>query len=105
MLLFRFIDGTRNPDHLLRAIVDEAVIFPGDDQLDSSKPKKKLIVDNNNESKQEDNEEKEVAESDKAHVGGSYMYAGRFVHNLPKVISISIPSRYFVVHLISNCFI
>jgi hypothetical protein len=38
-----FLDGTRNPDHLLRAIVDQAgnylnkiVIFPGDNKDDLS---------------------------------------------------------------------
>jgi Dyp-type peroxidase family len=50
-----FIDGTRNPDHLLRAVVDQAIIFPDDEQGSTQ------------------------------HSGGSYMYAGRFVHNLPKV--------------------
>lgn len=48
-----FIDGTRNPDHLLRALVDVTVIFPDDDVT--------------------------------SHEGGSYMYAGKYVHNLPKV--------------------
>lgn len=51
-----FIDGTRNPDHMLRALVDQVVIFPDDDGKTSS-----------------------------SHVGGTYMYAGRFVHNLSKV--------------------
>lgn len=54
----RFIDGTRNPDHLLRAVVDEVVIFPDDDP-----------------------------EPNPAHCGGTYMYAGRFVHDLKKVFS------------------
>jgi len=48
-----FIDGTRNPDHLLRAIVDEIIILP-DDEIDD------------------------------LHIGGSYLYTGRFVHNLKK---------------------
>jgi len=48
-----FIDGTRNPDHLLRAIVDEVIILPDD-------------------------------EKEPAHVGGSYLYTGRFVHDLKK---------------------
>jgi len=52
-----FIDGTRNPDHLLRAIVDEVLIFPGDDE--------------------------------KRHVGGCYMYTGKFVHDLEKFRSFS----------------
>eukprot|EP01125_Pyxidicula_operculata_P015187 TRINITY_DN5134_c0_g1_i1.p1 TRINITY_DN5134_c0_g1~~TRINITY_DN5134_c0_g1_i1.p1 ORF type:complete len:592 (-),score=164.93 TRINITY_DN5134_c0_g1_i1:107-1882(-) len=47
-----FVDGTRNPDHLLRALVDETIIFPSDEE--------------------------------KRHVGGSYMYVGRFVHHLEK---------------------
>jgi len=47
-----FMDGTRNPDHLLRAIVDEVVIFPEDSGI--------------------------------SHTGGSYMYTGKFVHNLQK---------------------
>lgn len=51
-----FIDGTRNPDHMLRALVDQVVIFPDDDG--------KIVS---------------------SHVGGTYMYAGRFVHNLSKV--------------------
>eukprot|EP01130_Rhizamoeba_saxonica_P017023 TRINITY_DN804_c0_g1_i1.p1 TRINITY_DN804_c0_g1~~TRINITY_DN804_c0_g1_i1.p1 ORF type:complete len:448 (-),score=100.27 TRINITY_DN804_c0_g1_i1:420-1697(-) len=45
-----FIDGTRNPDHLLRALVDEAIVFPSDEEGE--------------------------------HVGGSYCYYGRFVHDL-----------------------
>ena len=48
------MDGTRNPDHLLRAIADEVAIFPDDHP------------------------------NDEKHVGGTYMFAGRFVHNLPK---------------------
>jgi putative iron-dependent peroxidase len=47
-----FIDGTRNPDHLLRALVDVTIIFPDDDRV--------------------------------SHEAGSYMYAGRYVHDLPK---------------------
>jgi len=47
-----FVDGTRNPDHLLRAIVDQVVIFPRDDSG--------------------------------RHVGGTYMYAGIFEHDLAK---------------------
>jgi putative iron-dependent peroxidase len=47
-----FVDGTRNPDHLLRALIDQCLVFPGDD--------------------------------DGNHVGGSYMYAGKFIHNLEK---------------------
>jgi Dyp-type peroxidase family len=47
-----FIDGTRNPDHLLRSIVDQSLIFPGD------------------------------SESSRSHQGGSYMYAGKFLHDL-----------------------
>jgi hypothetical protein len=50
--IFRFVDGTRNPDHLLRALIDQAVIFPSDDS--------------------------------RRHVAGSYVYAGKFVHNLQK---------------------
>eukprot|EP01080_Neovahlkampfia_damariscottae_P008577 gene8577-402_t len=50
-----FIDGTRNPDHLLRAIADEVVIFPDDDSDD-----------------------------DESHTGGTYMYTGKFIHNLKK---------------------
>lgn len=48
-----FIDGTRNPDHLLRAIVDEVLIFPEDEGNDQ-------------------------------HVGGTYLYAGKFIHDLKK---------------------
>ena len=68
-----FIDGTRNPgmtfcllsadnlDHLLRAIVDEVAIFPDD-----------------------------VAGGERSpHVGGSFLWAGRFVHDLPKVRAFS----------------
>jgi len=47
-----FIDGTRNPDHLLRALVDQVLIFPRDEE--------------------------------RRHVGGCYMYAGKFIHNLSK---------------------
>lgn len=52
-----FIDGTRNPDHLLRAIVDEVLIFPEDDN--------------------------------QKHVGGTYMYAGKFIHDLKKLNTFS----------------
>jgi putative iron-dependent peroxidase len=52
-----FVDGTRNPDHLLRALIDEALIFSGDDEG--------------------------------RHTGGSYMYAGRFIHDLLKFHSFS----------------
>jgi putative iron-dependent peroxidase len=52
-----FIDGTRNPDHLLRALVDQTLIFPLDD--------------------------------DGNHVAGSYMYAGKFIHNLEKFHKLS----------------
>jgi deferrochelatase/peroxidase EfeB len=48
-----FIDGTRNPDHVMRAIVDNCVIFEDDD--------------------------------DGLHVGGSYLYAGRYIHDLKHV--------------------
>jgi putative iron-dependent peroxidase len=51
-----FMDGTRNPDHLLRALIDEVVIFPDDDAG--------------------------VSTGASPHVGGSYMYAGRFIHDL-----------------------
>jgi len=47
-----FIDGTRNPDHLLEALVDEVIIFPRDDQ--------------------------------QRHVGGSFMYVSKFIHDLDK---------------------
>jgi porphyrinogen peroxidase len=50
-----FLDGTRNPDHLLRAIADEVVIFPDDND-----------------------------DEDESHAGGTYMYTGKFVHNLKK---------------------
>eukprot|EP01129_Flabellula_baltica_P004804 TRINITY_DN1707_c0_g1_i1.p1 TRINITY_DN1707_c0_g1~~TRINITY_DN1707_c0_g1_i1.p1 ORF type:complete len:582 (+),score=129.39 TRINITY_DN1707_c0_g1_i1:60-1748(+) len=47
-----FVDGTRNPDHLLRAVVDQTLIFGSDDESN--------------------------------HVGGSFMYAGKYIHNLRK---------------------
>jgi hypothetical protein len=62
-----FIDGTRNPDHVLRAIIDNCVIFEDDDEG--------------------------------RHVGGTYLYAGRFVHNLMQV------SLFFLINisLLSSC--
>jgi len=47
-----FVDGTRTHDHLLRAIVDEVIIFPRDEE--------------------------------NRHVGGCFMYAGKFIHDLAK---------------------
>jgi selT/selW/selH-like putative selenoprotein len=52
-----FIDGTRNPDHLLRALVDEVLIFPRDEE--------------------------------NRHVGGCFMYAGKFIHDLYKFHNMS----------------
>jgi Dyp-type peroxidase family len=56
-----FIDGTRNPDHMLRALTDQVLIHPGD------------------------------CPNDKAdtHVGGCYAYAGKFVHDLKKFRAMS----------------
>jgi len=61
-----FIDGTRNPDHLLRAIVDEIVILPDDEDNDS-------------------------------HIGGSYLYTGRFVHDLKKFNAMSIEHKNQII--------
>jgi len=62
---FRFIDGTRNPDHLLRALSDETIIYPDD------------------------------FENAQNHTGGSFMYAGKFVHNLKKVFEFNPITQYF----------
>ncbi|KAL6057624.1 MACPF domain-containing protein [Balamuthia mandrillaris] len=62
-----FVDGTRNPDHLLRSLVDEVVIFPDD------------------------------YENDEAHTGGTYMFAGRFVHNLAKFFAMSSKDKNEVI--------
>jgi len=60
-----FIDGTRNPDHLLRALIDQCLIFTGDDEG--------------------------------RHVGGSYMYAGRFIHDLVKFHSLSSDDKNHII--------
>jgi len=60
-----FIDGTRNPDHLLRALIDQTLIFANDDEG--------------------------------RHVGGSYMYAGRFIHDLVKFHSLSMEDKSQIV--------
>eukprot|EP00475_Leptophrys_vorax_P025543 TRINITY_DN35772_c0_g1_i1.p2 TRINITY_DN35772_c0_g1~~TRINITY_DN35772_c0_g1_i1.p2 ORF type:complete len:584 (-),score=155.05 TRINITY_DN35772_c0_g1_i1:2825-4576(-) len=60
-----FIDGTRNPDHVMRAIVDNCVIFEDDDEG--------------------------------RHIGGSYMYAGRFVHDLKAFERMDLPEKNQVI--------
>jgi hypothetical protein len=60
-----FVDGTRNPDHLLRALVDETIIFPKDDEG--------------------------------RHIGGSYMYSGRFIHNLEKFHGLSTEEKSQII--------
>jgi Dyp-type peroxidase family len=65
-----FMDGTRNPDHLLRALIDEVLIFPEDDT--------------------------HVHERS-SHVGGSYMYAGRFVHDLKAIREMSQDDRNQII--------
>eukprot|EP01089_Gocevia_fonbrunei_P008072 TRINITY_DN1971_c0_g2_i1.p1 TRINITY_DN1971_c0_g2~~TRINITY_DN1971_c0_g2_i1.p1 ORF type:complete len:371 (+),score=74.70 TRINITY_DN1971_c0_g2_i1:51-1163(+) len=62
-----FVDGTRNPDHLLRSLVDEVIIFPDDHP------------------------------NDKDHTGGCYMYAGRFVHNLKKFFALPLDDKNQII--------
>ena len=66
-----FIDGTRNPDHLLRALADETLIF-ADDQKHSG----------------------QVGD---VHEGGSYMWAGRFVHDLVKFQSLPMQCKSAII--------
>ena len=69
-----FIDGTRNPDHLLRALADEALIFGGDQK----------------------HGERDASTAD-AHEGGSYMWAGRFVHDLAKFRSLPLQCKSAII--------
>ena len=66
-----FIDGTRNPDHLLRALADETLIFAGDHKHSDG--------------------------AGDAHEGGSYMWAGRFVHDLAKFRSLPLQCKSAII--------
>lgn len=86
-IILGFIDGTRNPDHLLRAIVDQTIV-----SLSLLTSKYCLIA----EIFPDDNEA-----VDAAHTGGSYLYAGRFEHDLKTFNKMDVGEKSEVIGMIS----